>query len=220
MTGPVSLRRFVARVLLLLTPCFAAWFLAAPWHTAIVAPLALQFVEPWRMGLVAALERNGYMLSFVTSLEAVTSGTQVGFVVADVNPLVYTYGLALFLCLMLATGARAWKIVAGAAVLLLFQAASVAFDFLVQVAILSGPEVASRTGLARWQREAIALGYQFGTLIVPSLVPVLLWATFNRAMFASAQTGVPPTARDPERGRRHAAPRDEPHAAGPMRYKR
>ena len=184
MTGRLSLRRFVARVLVLLPPCFAAWFLAAPWHAAIVAPLALQFIEPWRTGLVASLERNGYMLSFVTGLEAMTSGTQVGFVVADVNPLVYTYGLALFLCLMLATGARAWKIAVGAAVLLLFQAACVAFDFLVQVSVMSGPEVASRTGLTGWQREAIALGYQFGTLIVPSLVPVLLWAAFNRPFIA------------------------------------
>jgi hypothetical protein len=35
-----------------------------------------------------------------------------------------------------------------------------------------------------WRREAIAIGYQAGTLIFPSLVPVLLWAVFNRAFIA------------------------------------
>src|SRR3982750_2924772 len=184
MNGRLTLRTFIVRVVLLLPLCFAAWFFTAPWHAAIVGPLAVQFIEPWRAGLVSALERSGYMLSFVTELEAAMTGTQVGFVVAEVNPLIYTYGLALFVCLMLATRGRAWKVAVGAIVLLNFQALSVAFDFLVQVAVMSGPVVASRTGLPQWQREAIALGFQFGTLIFPSLVPVLLWAAFNRAFIA------------------------------------
>ena len=184
MSRPLTLRGFIAWALLLLPPCFAAWFLAAPWHTAIVGPLALQFVEPWRTGLVSALERNGYMLSFVTELEIGSSAGRVALLVAEVNPLVYTYGLALFLALMLATRARAWQILLGVAIMLPFQAWSVAFDFLVQVAVLSGPEVASRAGLSGWQREAIAIGYQAGALLFPSLVPVLLWGAFNRAFIA------------------------------------
>lgn len=184
MTRPMTLRGFIARTLLAVPPCFAAWYFAGPWHAALIGPLAVQFVEPWRTGLVSALERNGSALSFVTELEIGSSAGRVGMLVAEVNPLIYTYGLALFLALMLATRSRAWKIVLGAAVLLLFQAFSVAFDFLVQVAVLSGPDVAARAGLAGWQREAIAIGYQFGTLILPSLVPVLLWGGFNRAFIA------------------------------------
>ena len=184
MTRAPTLRGFVARVLLLLPPCFAAWFVAASWHAAIVGPLARQFVEPWRTGLVSDLERNGHVLSFMTELEVSASGGRVGLLVAEVDPLIYTYGLALFLALMLATRARAWKILLGAAIMLQFQALSVAFDFLVQVAVLSGPEVAARAGLTGWRREVIAIGYQFGTLIFPSLVPVLLWAAFNGAFIA------------------------------------
>jgi hypothetical protein len=187
----LALRGFIVRVLLLLPPCFAAWFFAAPWHAAIVGPLALQFVEPWRTGLVSALERSGYMLSFVTELEIGSAGGRVGLLVAEVNPLIYTYGLALFLALMLATRARVWKILLGAAIMLLFQAWSVAFDFLLQVAVLSGPEVASRAGLLGWQREAIAIGYQAGALLFPSLVPVLLWALFNRAFIAGLRPRAP-----------------------------
>lgn len=184
MSHALSLRRFVVRVVLLLPPCFAAWFIAAPWYAATVGPLSLLFVEPWRTGLVSEVERAGYLLSFVTGLELGTSAGRVALLVVEVNPLIYTYGTALFLALMLATRARAWQVLLGAAVMLVFQASSVAFDFLVQVAVLSGPEVAARAGLSGWQREAIAIGYQFGTLIFPSLVPVLLWAAFNRAFIA------------------------------------
>jgi hypothetical protein len=198
MTGAVSLRGFVVRVLLMLAPCFAAWYFTAPYHAAIVGPAALQFVEPWRVGLVTDLERSGFMLAFVTSLETRSLGGQVGFLIAEVNPLLYTYGLALFIALMLATRARVWKIVLGVAVMLIFQAWSVAFDFLVQVAVLSGPDVAARAGLLGWRREAIAIGYQAGTLIFPSLVPVLLWAGFNRAFIAGLrpQTGETPASPD------------------------
>jgi hypothetical protein len=195
MTATMSLRAFIARVLVLLPPSFAAWYLTAPFHAAIVGPLSLQFVEPWRVGMVTALERSGFMLSFVTSLETRSLTGEVGLLVAEVNPLVYTYGLALFIALMLGTRARAWKILLGAAILLPFEAWGVAFDFLAQVGVLSGPDVAARAGLWGWQREAIAIGYQAGSLIFPSLVPVLLWAAFNRAFITGLRPrSVPPRA--------------------------
>lgn len=180
----MSLRAFIARVLLLLAPCFAAWYFTAPYHSAVVGPVALQFVEPWRVGLVTEIERTGFMLAFVTTIETRSSTGQAGLLVAEVNPLLYTYGLALFAALMLATRARIWKILLGAAILLPFHAWGVAFDFLAQVGVLSGPEVAARAGMHGWRREAIALGYQAGTLIFPSLVPVMLWAIFNRPFIA------------------------------------
>ncbi|MBC8022647.1 MAG: hypothetical protein H7Y14_05985 [Burkholderiales bacterium] len=198
MSAPaLSVGRFVVRTLLLLPPCFAAWYFTAAYYAAVVGPLALQLVEPWRTGLVSALERSGFMLAFVTGVETRAAPGQVGFLVAEVNPLVYTYGLALFVALMLATRARPWKIAAGAVALLPFHAWSVAFDFLAQVGVLSGPEVAMQAGLSGWRREAIALGYQAGTLIFPSLVPVLLWAGFNRAFIA----GLRPQAADRVRQR-------------------
>jgi len=191
----MTLRSFVARVLLMLPPCFAAWYFTAPYHAALVGPAALELVEPWRVGLVSTLERTGHMLSFVTELEVSSRAGRAGYLVAEINPLIYTYGLALFVALMLGTRARPWKIAVGAVALLPFQAWSVAFDFLVQIAVLSGPDVAARAGLFGWQREAIALGYQAGTLLFPSLVPVLLWAVFNREFIA----GLRPKAAETQR---------------------
>ena len=54
-------------------------------------------------------------------------------------------------------------------------------DFLKNIAITSGPLVASQTGFAPWQREAIAFAYQFGSLILPTVVPAVAWVLTHRA---------------------------------------
>lgn len=184
MRFPAGLRGFVTRVLLLLAPCFAGWYFAAPYHAAIAAPLSVRFIDPWRVGLVSTVERTGASLTFVTGVETGSTDGRTGELVVEVDVMTYSYGLALFAALMLASRVRPRNIALGAVVLLPFQAWSIAFDFLVQVAVMSGPEVAARAGLLGWKREAIAIGYQFGALIFPSLVPVLLWAFFNRGFIA------------------------------------
>jgi hypothetical protein len=56
----------------------------------------------------------------------------------------------------------------------------IAFDFLAQVGVRLGPEVAMQAGLVGWRREVIAFGYQLGSLVLPGVVPVILWASLNR----------------------------------------
>ena len=53
-------------------------------------------------------------------------------------------------------------------------------DFLKNVAITSGPLVASQTGFVAWQRELIAFAYQFGSLILPTVVPAIAWVAVHR----------------------------------------
>ncbi len=120
----------------------------------------------------------------MTTLQVNPAAGQIGVLVPEVNPLVYTYGLAFFLALMLAARARWWTIPAGMALLLPFQGWGIAFDLLAQVGIKLGPAVAAQAGLGGWRVEAIAIGYQIGTLILPSLVPVVLWVTFKRPFIA------------------------------------
>ena len=55
----------------------------------------------------------------------------------------------------------------------------------VQVAVSLGPEVAAQAGVVGWRREAVVLGYQLGSLVLPSVVPVVLWAALNRPFIAS-----------------------------------
>lgn len=184
--GAPSLGKFALRTFLWLPPCFALWYFSAPYHAAVAGRLARLLVDLFKSGIVSALEQQGFDLVFVTTIEVRAAPGQAAVLAPDVNPLLYTYGLAFFLALMLAVRAKWWKILAGAALLLPFQSWGIAFDFLAQVGVRLGPEVSAQAGLSGWRAEAIVLGYQVGSLILPSLMPVVLWAAFSRLFIESA----------------------------------
>jgi uncharacterized protein (DUF3820 family) len=191
----VPVGSFAMRVLLWLPPCFALWFFAAPYQASITGEFARLWLQLLAPGLVSSLERSGSTLVFVTTLQVQSGPGQQGVLVPEVGVLIYTYGSALLIALMLAARAAPWKIVAGAALLLPFQSWSVAFDFLRQVIGL-GPEISAQAGLAHW-REGIALGYQVGSLILPTLVPVVVCGILCRSFFervVRGHRGTPPTA--------------------------
>lgn len=183
--GAPSLGKFVLRTFLWLPPCFAAWYFSAHYHAALAGRLARLMVNQVQFGIVSALEQPGINLVFVTSIEVHPAPGQNALLLPEVNPLLYTYGLAFFLALMLAARAKWEKILLGTAVLLPFQSWGIAFDFLAQVGVKLGPDVAAQAGLSGWRVEAIVLGYQIGMLIFPSLIPVVLWAVFSRRFIES-----------------------------------
>jgi hypothetical protein len=191
---------FVLRTALWLAPCFAAWYLTARFHGIAAGELARALVLALKPGLVSGLERQGSDLVFVTTLLVHPTPDATGVLVTEVNPRLYTYGLPLFVALMLAARASGWKIVAGAALLLPFQGWGIAFDFLAQVGIRAGREVSAQAGLAGWPSEAIALAYQAGSLLFPALVPVFLWGAFNRPLIAAYVSEQTATAIDPRLG--------------------
>ena len=168
--------RFVLRIFLWLPLCFAAWYYLAPYHAAVAARVALLGITLFKTGIVTAIEQPATSLVFVSKLQVEAAPGRWALLAPEVDPLIYTYGLAFFLALMLAARARPLKILLGVAVLLPFQAWSIAFDVLAQVGFRMGPDVARQAGLTGWRVEAIALGYQVGTLMLPTLVPVIAWA--------------------------------------------
>ena len=173
--GAASLKKFVLHTFLWLPPVSALWYFTAPYHTAVVGGLARLSVNWFTSGIVSTLERSGLDLVFVTTIKVQHESGQTALLTPEVNPLAYTYGLALFLALMLAERARWWKILLGAAVLLPFQSSSIAFEVLAQCMQL-GADVAAQAGVSGWRLMAVDIGYQLGTFIFPSLIPVMLWA--------------------------------------------
>ena len=162
-TGAPSLARFVLRTLAWLPPCFAAWYLGAQIHTGIAAALARLVVAFFNAAIIKATEYPGLELRFVTTIE-VPSAAGRGVLAIEVNPLLYTYGLALFLALMLAARARWRHVLLGAAILLPFQGWGIGFDLLAHLGVKLGPEVSAQAGLLG-SREFIALAER-GTLDV------------------------------------------------------
>jgi hypothetical protein len=53
-------------------------------------------------------------------------------------------------------------------------------DFLKNVAVTAGPLVVSQTGFSAAQREAIVFAFQFGSLILPTVVPAAICVLTHR----------------------------------------
>jgi hypothetical protein len=181
----VRLAKFVMATLAWLLPAFAVWYFAAPivvapavWLARLVALLGLHDV-------VQSIEQAGSVATFVTTLRAASAGAR-GVVTVDVNTLLYAFGMPLFAALTLAAREATWKrnLAVGYVVMLPFVAWGIVAEFLKNVAITAGPAIASQAGFAPWQREAIAFAYQFGSLILPAVVPAVLWVALHGAFIA------------------------------------
>jgi len=176
------LTRFVAAALAWLPVTFGAWYLLAP---VLLWPVRLLVEFVANVGLrdlVRAIESAGRSLTFVTTLKP-GEGVGAGVVSVDVNMLVYAFGMPLFAALTLAAREASWwrTLAIGYAVIVPFVAWGVLADFLKGIAIVAPAAIASQTGFSGPQREAIAFAYQFGTLILPAVVPAVLWVLLHRA---------------------------------------
>lgn len=183
------LTRFVVVVLAWLPLCFAVWYFTAPLLSLPIHWLALLVTKIGLSDIITDIEKSGNLFSFVTNLRPASATTFTAgkaAVVVDVRALVYTYGLPLFAALSLAAtgmkdGVRLAKVMAlGYLILLPFQTWGVVADALKSLAITMGPAIASQTGFSPFQREVIAFAYQFGTLILPTVIPAIVWVLTQR----------------------------------------
>jgi hypothetical protein len=182
--GSDSLPRFVLRIVAWLPLTFAVWYLAAPllaWPVALLAELITRSTFDW----VKSVEQMGPLITFVTSLKPDEGANPAGVkavLSVESNVLLFSFGLPMLAALILAAQEphRVWMLLIGYAVLLPFQTFSVVADLLKNAAILAGPAVASQTNLDAWQREVIAFCYQFGTLILPTVAPAIVWVLMHR----------------------------------------
>lgn len=165
--------------------CLVVWYQlggAMTWPANLLSKAAVAaFFPSWAEGV----EQAGTTLALLTHLQAPGMGGpqgQIAVLSPEVNFLQYGYGLPLLAALLLASRAKHFlpKLGIGLAVLLPFQVQGVCFDWLKQVAIEIGAAPFSPMA-----REVIALGYQFGYLVFPALVPVLLWAMMDRRFLAT-----------------------------------
>ena len=175
------LARFIFRVLVWLPVTFAVWYLVSPALMWVVKVLCAAAVVPFG-DLVRVVEQTGSTLQFVTSLKPGQAAQAGGLVSVSVDGLLYSFGMPMFAALTLAAREpRRWTILAiGIVALLPFVTFGAVADFLKNIAITSGPLVASQTGFSAAQRELIAFAYQFGTLILPTVAPAVIWVVTHR----------------------------------------
>ncbi|MHB8679434.1 MAG: exosortase H-associated membrane protein [Rudaea sp.] len=196
------LKRFLLAAVLWLPLAFFFWFwLAGPLVWPVIAMAKIVLLKFWPSLFTAVsqgadlLDAHGRVLGHPGYLMQISSGVLVnaappgqparfGFIEPVVNPMIYGYALPLFAGLVLATPLTPWQrtrqIVLGCVVIWIAQAFGVVAESLKAVGLDAGQpgiEALQRAGIPL---NAVALAYQFGYLILPVLVPAVLWIVCNR----------------------------------------
>ena len=182
-----SLRRFFLMGLVWLVVLTAGWIAVSPWTSypsALLARIGLEAGAPY---WIRSVQLSPTRMDVETRLEVVTqgpAGKMRGEIDVSAKPGHYAYGLPVFLALLLAARSRALvrRALVGYLVLLPFQAFSLVFDLLKQMA-MAAAGTPGALGVSQWQLEGIAYGYQFGVLVLPTLAPVVVWLLLDREFF-------------------------------------
>jgi hypothetical protein len=183
MTGRGQVLGVFGRALAWLPACLALWFAAAPVFSWVGAKAATPLL--WASGAsVAAMKLDGSVVTYTLKLDeryAPGRAPRSANVDVEVKAAIYTFGVALFLALALAAreSRRPGAIALGVAILAILPAWGIAFDALKQ--LLAAPDLRAFLAWSPTGREAIALGYQVGSLLLPTLAPVALWLAVSRA---------------------------------------
>ena len=187
MAAEARLGRFVARVLAWLPPTFALWYVSAAWHLAPVIWLSELILRSWLPEAVAGLRLQGSEVLMVTQFGEVAGhlvanpppGENLGFLS---NPLSFSYSLPVFAALALATPSpREWWLPAGLGILMLVEVASMVATLLKILAFDVGSVFVAQQQWGGPARNATAMAYQFGSLLLPMVTPVVLWLALHRA---------------------------------------
>lgn len=171
---------FFAKGVLWLVVLTALWAPLADWTmrpAATVATIALQTIFPW---WVRGGTYRDDTLEVGTRIRIEVADAPRGAraeLIAETKPSHFGFGLPMLIALLLASGSRRplRKLFIGIAALIPCQAFSIFFAVLKQAALGSGLAATVQLGFSPWQLNAIALCYQLGVLLVPTLAPILLW---------------------------------------------
>lgn len=191
---------FMLKVLLWLPICFAVWY-----YMKGVIGVPTFFLVDWVMShalpdFIKDIEFQGHLLNVVLQFTPpslpdlkVPEG-QIAEMVFSVNSLAYGYSIPLYTALILATPdeERAkwihWTI--GFIILVLAQSWGVSFDILKTLAFRLDASLSAQLGFSSLQKELVALGYQFGYLILPAVTPLILWIGFHQEFLGKLAPGI------------------------------
>lgn len=171
---------FFGRVLLLMVPAFVAWYLLSSVLAAPAVWLTSELLPAWLPELVDTVYLEGASMTVVSTLgeaggaylpAAQTDGA-LGF---RIDSRVLSYSMPFFAALHFATPlpGRWERFARGLFVLWLLLVPGLIATALKDLMLTLGSTFVAAPGTP--PADAVALAYQFNTLMVPPLAPILLW---------------------------------------------
>ncbi|MCC7277047.1 MAG: hypothetical protein IT487_01860 [Chromatiaceae bacterium] len=180
--------RFFLKVLAWLPVTFGIWYYMALVATWPVTWLVNGILTSLFSEIIIGVHQVGYHLEVAVNYVSQTPQAGLprgaaGELVFQVNPLMYGYCLPLYTALILASpsaeGQKWFRWLVGLLILQLVEVWGVSFHILKTLLFNTGPEVSAQLAMGPWGSNAIALGYQFGYLILPAVAPLVIWIAFH-----------------------------------------
>jgi hypothetical protein len=110
-----------------------------------------------------------------------------------VNPHIYGWCVPLYTALILAspgTEGELWvRWLVGLLILLPVQLWGIGFDIAKTLLFDLGPEASAEPGFSSLQTNLVALGYQFGSLMLPAVAPLAIWLGQHREFVFGLRPG-------------------------------
>ena len=188
--GRAVLTRFMVLSVAITIALMALWTQVSPWLSYPVALLSDVVLNQTAPMWVRSVEVQPGQMLVKTAVDVVipNSGGRRAAAVLPADPGRLAYGFPILLALLLA----AWAItrrpgliqraLAGYVLLLPTQAFSLVMFVLMNLA--AGAQYDTRAlRVDQWQIETIVFGFQVGTLVLPALMPVLIWLWLDRKFF-------------------------------------
>jgi len=165
---------------------FMLWYYLSAFHGAPVRMLASKILSMILgndfLNIIPNPDRH-YLFQVQTNiLFQFPDGSRenLGFIV---NPLIFGFGLPLLFGLVMASGVSFLRklviLLGGYVVVMLIQVWGVVWQSLKMLSFNFGREASQVVANAGISNELIALCYQLGVLILPPLVPIILWVLAN-----------------------------------------
>ena len=188
--SPRAILAFAAKAIAWCVPLFALWYVAAQPLSLAVSKGAARLLDVSAPVERTAIEWRDGRVTFLVAPDASTVYARnlrpgVSFEI-PIDARKQTYGVPFFLALLLAARARrlAVKAAIGCAVLLAFATAGIACEVAIAYATLRIPGGAPLFTPGAVSATLVALGFQLGSILLPSAGPIALWA----GMEATART--------------------------------
>lgn len=182
------LHKFMLGVLIFFPLTFFLWYVTAAFHLAPVTVLAGELLKVLVPDAILWLKLDGHTLVLASNFGRDAAGVVVSPPVGEdllgfhLNPLIYSYGLPLLCALILATPGKdkLMNLWWGLVLILSTEIFSMVFSVLKTLTFDVGAAFQLQQGISPMMADAIALGYQLGTLLLPMIAPLIIWGALHR----------------------------------------
>ncbi len=178
---------FVLKVMALFVIFMLILYSASPFLSLFLAKTVNAVMTDNFPRFIQAINLRNDLIEVVTCFSV--EGDPKGQLAFEINPLKYIYGFPLFLALTFAVKGdymeKIWHVFIAYFITLMTQTWGICFDITRHLLFEFNGAYAAYFELSSWGKFFISLGSQLGFLILPSLVPIILWVGLENQVLAS-----------------------------------